>query len=90
MTFGISGPFKRVEQSHHLRTVRQVGLNEQHSDEKRHLAEMEEQIRDASQRKHEHQGDEVAEPPVKSETPSDVPPDDEPDEASKGHIDFKA
>lgn len=51
----ISGPPKVVQQSHGLRTVRQVNLNEQRDDEKRHLAELEEHVREAKRRKQQGQ-----------------------------------
>ncbi len=58
----ISGPPKTVQQSHNLRTVRQVNLNEQHDDEKRHLAELEEHMREAKRRKQQEQEEQKQEP----------------------------
>ena len=51
MSDSIQGPPKTVQQSHNLRSVRTAKMNEERSDEDRHLAELEERMRNAHKRR---------------------------------------
>ena len=96
----ISGPPKTVQQLHNLRTVRQVNLNEQRDDEKRHLAELEEHMREVKRRKQqeeEGQKQEPSEEEVRRGRRRDVaggqarqPAPEQTAETEDGHIDFTA
>jgi hypothetical protein len=82
----IQGPPKTVQQSHNLRPVREVKLNEERSDEDRHLAELEERVRNAKRRKPAKGEGAVGKRPSAAE--KRVSDDSQP--AKNGHIDFTA
>ena len=90
----ISGPPKTVQESHNLRTVRSVKLNEERSDEDRHLAEMEERMRSAKRRKARREGVQASERgKVVSGKPGSGQKSNEPGGSQRGregHIDFTA
>lgn len=45
MSFGISGDYKRVEESHYPGRIREAALSEERADDQRHLAELEELVK---------------------------------------------
>ena len=75
---------KAIQESYSLRNVRRVKLNEERSDEDRHLAELEEHMRNA--RKRERRGDK--EPSREASKGKGTPEEEKPSEG--GHIDFTA
>lgn len=88
MSDSIQGPPKTVQQSHKLRTVRTVKMNEERSDEDRHLAELEERMRNAKRRREDPEvtvkGQGGTQKAAKSGVGKKVRP------SQDGHIDFTA
>ena len=92
----IQGPPKTVQQAQGLRPVRATKLNEERADEDRHLAELEERMRNARRRKsRQHrersgessQGRGAAEESAPSQRPSGA---EKPKSSKDSHIDFTA
>jgi len=91
----VSGPPKTVQQSHTLRSVRKVNLNEERSDEKRHLAELEEHMRktrrnrarqDRPENSEEHSPEEPL--PEDPERARETDDSEQTGLSQDGHIDF--
>ena len=91
MSDRIPGPPKTVQQSHNLRTIRRVNLNEQRSDEERHLAELEEHMRLSGHRKSRQESEGKRNQADEPDSPTEESLPSEPRARNtEGHIDFTA
>ena len=91
MSDRIPGPPKTVQQSHNLRIVRRTNLNEQRSDEKRHLAELEERMRRSGHRKSRQESEGKRNRADDPDSPTKAPSSSDPrSRTAEGHIDFTA
>jgi hypothetical protein len=71
MSVDMTGPYKRVNESHWPGRVREAGMSSERSDDQRHLAEFEEFVK----KEHRRKEGEEDEPPEEEKRPPDVPHD---------------